>query len=105
MTDSPIKKGDWVADGTGQIAKVRDAYQLCGEPLIDLWLYSNKGERIGRASPALGGPRTFEPACDAANWSRIKKPEFPLRMQWIDVGNGTRRLGYPVEQLASEKSA
>lgn len=84
----PFKPGDWVA-GKGdhsRIAKVKDVSRdLDGEVLLDLWIYRSDGTRIGRLSPALSGPKTFEPGCDAVAWERISKPTFPIKIRWIDT--------------------
>jgi hypothetical protein len=62
MTVFPFRPGDWVSDQSGNVAKVKGVWEgKPGEVLIDLVLYNRSGERIGRDSPAMGGPRTFEP--------------------------------------------
>ena len=73
------KPGAWVAqlgcDGVyPQIAKVRDVHP--GDDALDLIFYSGSGERIGRLSPAAGGPKTFEPFCSAVTWVQIEPPPF-----------------------------
>lgn len=80
-----LQKGDWVMSVSNpynpSIAKVKDAYAdpvFEGQELVDLVLYSHTGEKIGRSSPALGGPKGFEPACDASLWTRIKPPNFDI---------------------------
>lgn len=73
--------GGWVAEanacyGMGfapRLAKIRDIYP---DGHLDLVLYSYTGERIGRESPALGGPTHFEPYCCPDNWEPIDKPQF-----------------------------
>lgn len=83
----PFKPGDWVA-GIGdhrRLAKVKDVSRdEGGAVLLDLWLYRLDGTRIGRETPALGGPRTFEPCCDAAGWERIARPDFPISVKWVE---------------------
>lgn len=72
--------GTWVCDG-GRVAKVRDVYPPTKhepEGAYDLVIYARDGKRIGRESPAMGGPRGFEPFCSAANWRQIEEPKFPL---------------------------
>lgn len=73
-----FQPGQWVVDTSdfGRVAKVKDVY--IGEPCLDLVLYARDGERLGRVSPPEGGPRNFEPACDAEHWRPIRKPAFPL---------------------------
>lgn len=84
--------GAWVAklgcDGTyPQVAKVRDAYP--GHNALDLIFYSGSGERIGRLSPAMGGPNGFEPFCGAESWVEIEPPPFDemakTRWGWRDL--------------------
>lgn len=77
---SAIEPGSWVANFDDQlrprIARVKDAYELTGESLLDLVLYSHDGTRLGRVSPACGGPTKFEPACSAELWEPIEQPNF-----------------------------
>jgi hypothetical protein len=92
---SPVfKNGDWVAVRNGthpEIGIVKEAYESLGEPVLDIVLYDRTGLKVGRNSPALDGPKTYEPACTAANWARIARPKFPLsrygydhELVWID---------------------
>lgn len=81
---APFAAGNWVAEAPEfdrpKIAKVKDIYfdRIANEWVADLILYSAGGDRIGRESPACGGPRTFEPCVPVATWRAIKKPSFPL---------------------------
>lgn len=85
-------RGAWVAqwayDGDSRplIGQILDVYgdESSGGVLLDVALYAPDGERIGRISPAEGGPTTFEPACAAARWALIEKPEFGelVKVQW-----------------------
>ena len=74
--------GGWVAslksDGEfPRIAKVRDAYRDGGgELLLDLVMYSHDGAKLGRTSPAMGGPRGYEPCCGGEWWVEIEAPPF-----------------------------
>lgn len=90
----PVKPGDWVSSSDGRPAKVKAVYECSGEILADLVLYSRKGARVGRESPACGGPRTFEPACSLEGWHRITEPVFPLELKWIPTGKGSVVGGY-----------
>ncbi len=84
-----MKKGDWIFDGQEQFGKAKSTpYEVFGCMLVDVVLYGRDGTRIGRISPAEGGPTDFEPACDASWWTVIEKPQFPLP-----------RLGYLSEML------
>lgn len=76
----PAKPGQWVA-GEDRIGKVREAHpadELDASGYYDIVLYARDGSLIGRESPAMGGPRGFEPFCSAAHWRPIRKPAFPL---------------------------
>lgn len=81
-TLAPFKPGDWVIRRDWlQLAKVKDYTPASGrwEATLDLVIYDRSGERIGRESPAMGGPRGFEPCCPASDWAQILKPAFPLQ--------------------------
>jgi hypothetical protein len=86
------KPGAWVArlacDGIHpQVAKVRDVYPE--HNALNLIFYSSTGERIGRISPAMGGPKSFEPFCGADSWVEIEEPPFDemakTRWGWRDL--------------------
>lgn len=88
--------GAWVADGDQEqprIAQVADCYELDGEWYLDLVMYRRDGTKIGRVSPACGGPRGFEPALPAASWELIEEPDWGWlaepRYHW---GDRLRRL-------------
>lgn len=84
----PVKPGDWVADTSERVAKVKDVWRDQGNILVNLILFNNDGIKTGRESPILDGPRTFEPACPYADWHRIPKPSFPITLQWVPNGTG-----------------
>jgi hypothetical protein len=92
----PFRPGDWVATcGDHQrIARVKDVSRSGGDVLLDLVLYGRDGRRIGRESPALGGPRGHEPACDASGWERIATPEFPVALVWRTLEDGRQVAGF-----------
>lgn len=78
-TPSLPQPGAWVArlnddDPHPQIAKVREAHPTANA--LDLVFYSGSGERLGRVSPACGGPTKFEPFCGAELWVEIEPPDF-----------------------------
>lgn len=90
------KAGAWVAElGSGgdcpRVAQVRKAYPE--HDALDLIFYASHGERIGRGSPAMGGPKNFEPFCGAEWWVEVEKPPFVLMAEnpW-----GWRHLLTPV---------
>ncbi len=77
----PFKQGDWVmriGRARPMIGIVQDCYLVCGELSIDLVVYREDGKRIGRVSPACGGPRRMEPSLPALEFKKIRKPSFPL---------------------------
>jgi len=74
-----MKKGDWVFDGCDAFGKVKNKpYDSRGITHVDITIFDRSGNELGRTSPAMGGPQTFEPACTASEWTVIKTPEFPL---------------------------
>ena len=85
----PFKPGDWVSNDADRIAKVKDVYGDEDEVLLDLIVFDLSGERVGRASPACGGPRTFEPACAADGWERVPEPRFPILPVWVPQADGS----------------
>lgn len=91
----PLKEGCWVMCGEGTsvtVARVKDCYRDGGKVFADLSIYANDGTRLGRTSPAMGGPKSFEPACNMDGWVRIERPAFPLEMEWAPVpGDPNRR--------------
>ncbi|MFY2597184.1 hypothetical protein ACOTHJ_12885 [Achromobacter xylosoxidans] len=92
-----FQAGRWVAQfdcdpDRPQIAQIRDAYPdpaSKDELLLDLVFFAHDGKRQGRLSPACGGPRNYEPACDASRWVPIHKPDFErleaARHAWGDL--------------------
>lgn len=75
-----MKKGDWLFNGVDTIGKAKgDPYEVCGRMHVDVVLYDRDGSRLGRISPAMGGPRHFEPATDPDGWMVIEEPRFPLQ--------------------------
>lgn len=98
----PYSKGDWLettGDSQLQIARVREAYwarNSDGEVKLygDLWLYNYNGDRIGRDSPAMGGPRTYEPFCDLSEYQRIAEPEFPIGLHAHDTSETSYTFRY-----------
>lgn len=91
-----VKPGDWVVSrcDTGRVAKVRQVYRYHDTVYVDLTLISRSGEKIGRESPPMGGPRTFEPACPYADWQRIEAPEFPIMLKWVPGPDSTKHAAY-----------
>ena len=93
----PLANGCWVMTGEGtgvRVARVKACYRVGGRTVVDLTFYANDGNRTGRESPAMGGPRHFEPACSLDGWVRIEKPSFPLSMSWITDESGRQTPGF-----------
>lgn len=90
----PYKPGDWVADKSDNIAKVKDVYESEGEILLDLYIYDREGNKLGRISPVMGGPKKYEPACSSEGWERIKEPNFPIALKWVTEPDGKRSARY-----------
>lgn len=91
----PFRPGDWVATEHGRVAKVKHVWSDGVAPvLLDLVIIDRRGKQVGRESPAMGGPRSFEPACDPEGWIRISEPTFPLDLRWVtEDGVTTARWG------------
>lgn len=86
----PFRPKDWVDCGSGSVGQVKRVYRCSGEVLLDVVLYDRKGNRLGRRSPAEGGPRGFEPACPAEQFRRIAEPSFPLQLRWVPTDHGSK---------------
>jgi len=79
--EAAFQRGGWVVRRDWQqLAQIKEFTPAWGSfgATLDLVIYSRSGERIGRESPAMGGPRGFEPCCEASNWVPIRKPAFSL---------------------------
>jgi hypothetical protein len=97
----PVVRGDWIestGDGQPRIGKVvnstwyvdADGVRQC---MIDMALFAYSGDRIGRESPVLGGPRTYEPWITyTGEWRRIEKPEFPISLGWVPMEDGSAQF-------------
>lgn len=90
----PFRPRDWVMDQSGRVATVKEIRDCDGEILFDLVMYDHSGGRLGRVSPALGGPRTFEPMCSIDGWERVAAPTFPMVPKWVNQPDGTSRAMY-----------
>lgn len=90
MPPYAFRPGDWVSDCGERVARVKSVYHDRSGVLLDLVMYDRAGNKLGRISPPLGGPRTFEPACPGTEWRRVKEPDFPMVVQW--VSDGQRRV-------------
>lgn len=114
----PLRGGDWLINGNEELAQVKAIHidkDYKGKPefLVDLVLYEESGRRIGRKSisepftigdKTYRGPRTYEPMCSLAGWTRIKTPKFPISREMISVPDPQKpngrilRYGFMVEE-------
>lgn len=82
-----LAPGTWATNGS-RLGKIKEAYAPDGSSpsgAYDVVIYDRDGKRVGRDSPALGGPKQFEPCCSADLWRGIKAPKFPLsRHAYLD---------------------
>ncbi|MBX8556958.1 hypothetical protein K5D56_26345 [Pseudomonas cichorii] len=83
-TPCPLNGKDWVVERDVQhpkLGKVKECYWDGTEKcwVMDIVLFNADGDHIGRESPAMGGPKSFEPAVPVGYWQRIAEPNFPLR--------------------------
>ncbi len=92
MDSYPFKPGDWVVNSAERVARVNKVWDMDDEVFLDLVMYNQEGDKMGRESPVCGGPRGYEPACPADDWERIEKPEFPITPKWVDNGKGGSQL-------------
>jgi hypothetical protein len=98
----PYRKGDWLetsGDQTLRIVQVRKAYwyrDSSGKIGLygDLWIYDYSGDKLGRVSPSMGGPTSFEPYCDLSDYQRIAEPRFPIELCQVPTSETTYTLAY-----------
>lgn len=89
-----FRPGDWVSDNADRIARVKDVHESSdGAVFLDLVMYNRKGDKLGRVSPAMGGPRSFEPWCELGSWRRVHAPKFPISLS---------RVGYTIRPYAGD---
>lgn len=104
---APFPRGAWVAEVDGGLRPVfgrvlriyLDDFPSSpsyGAWLIDLQCYGPDGGRIGRVSPAMGGPKSYEPCLTAARFRRIREPSFPFRIRYP---GGYERFLVPLENV------
>ncbi|ABM97050.1 hypothetical protein [Methylibium petroleiphilum] len=79
MAAPAFKPGMWAMSADEvykpMLGRIRDVHS---DGSIDVVIYAADGQRRGRVSPAMGGPRGFEPCCGAQNWIPIERPNFEL---------------------------
>ena len=96
----PVVKGDWIEsrEYNPRVGRVVDSYWKSdadgGDPLcmVDVAIYAISGNKVGRESPAMGGPRTYEPWLSYSEWFRIAKPAFPLKLLWVPDADVTGQV-------------
>jgi len=92
-----MKRNDWVAklnSGSGNCPQIAKVKTMHGTEDADLIFYSHTGDCIGRSSPAMGGPKNFEPFCSTENWVVIKTPNFEeLALTRSGWGHLLERIG------------
>lgn len=104
-TPCPLAMNDWVLEKNIQhpeIGQVKECYwdSSSQEWVMDVVLYGPEGNRIGRSSPAIGGPEHFEPAVPVNHWERIEEPDFPIRRDttgFRDWREGTVKVEFRTE--------
>jgi hypothetical protein len=82
VSDKPtFSKGDWVVDTEDDhsplFGRVKEVWS---DGTIDVFVYAPHGEKIGRRSPACGGPKGYEPCLTASRFALIEEPAFPLKV-------------------------
>ncbi|MDN8616524.1 hypothetical protein [Variovorax ginsengisoli] len=70
---SRFRAGMWIAN-EHSLGRVRYVHP---EGTLDIVLFERDGRQIGRVSPAMGGPRGFEPCASPEGWAEIARPAFP----------------------------
>jgi len=96
-----IAERSWVArfDNEGdlrpQVGQVKHVYpdSFGGGLLADIVLFAPDGRKLGRVSPAMGGPRGFEPACATELWTPIEPPDFEAMCNLYFYGDAIKPLG------------
>ncbi|MGE8659087.1 MAG: hypothetical protein ACN6O8_20275 [Achromobacter sp.] len=98
-----MKKGDWIAGGGKYMPNIGRVKEVHSDGLIDIVFYGRDGTKLGRLSPAMGGPRHFDPCCSPVGWQLIQKPEFPLHGYiWGDKLTYLDDAAQPAQQGAGE---
>lgn len=96
-----IVEKTWVAqyahegDRRPQLGQIKGVYpDPCGDGLLlDVVLFAHDGRKRGRASPPMGGPRGFEPACAAERWTPIEAPDFEAMSALYFYGDALKPIG------------
>ena len=78
-------KGEWCIRDDDWCDVVARVLRTWPDGTMDLVLYDHAGNRIGRRSPRMGGPKGYEPCCPQSRYRRISKPEWPLEKR-LDGG-------------------
>lgn len=96
-----IVEKTWVAqyaqegDRRPQLGQVKHVYpDPSGDGLlVDVVLFAHAGRKLGRASPRMGGPRGFEPACAVERWTPIEAPDFEAMSALYFYGDALKPIG------------
>jgi len=80
----PIHVGDWVME-RGSTRPTFGRVKRVEVDWLNIAVYSWSGALLGRVSPPMGGPTTYEPACSRSHYVRVHPPEFPLRKDFSGV--------------------
>ena len=82
LKKNSLKPRDWVVDIEDDwrplFGRVKNVWD---DGTIDVVVYAPHGEKIGRRSPAYGGPTGYEPCLTAARYALIEPPVFPLAVE------------------------
>ena len=98
-----IEPGAWVASflndpraderpPIGLVKEVNEDPFGISETTIDIIRYDQTGGKLGRVSPAEGGPTSFEPCCPIELWEPIEEPNFDFIRDKFFYGRYLRRL-------------
>jgi hypothetical protein len=99
-------KGQWVAQTDcprPTFGVILEKWEDDGEFLMNVALYSPEGAKIGRLSPALGGPKSFEPAVPCKCYHTICEPTFPLKLDSYGDWKAALKTDKNVTNLTSSK--
>lgn len=74
-------KGYWVRErdiDNPELGLIKETYwdSTAKEWVMNLIIYSQDGERLGRTSPRRGGPSSYEPCVPCQLWEPIDQPDF-----------------------------
>ncbi|MBY3155408.1 hypothetical protein HFO56_24080 [Rhizobium laguerreae] len=57
---------------------------------MDVSMFNLEGVNTKRDSPSMGGTKAYEPWITyTEQWTRIKKPDFPVGLKWVPLDDGS----------------